>query len=423
VSLPVPRPAALSLLLFAAACADRPLPLAPEGAPGRPAGTAAAAPAAPNDDERGRHERLARRLALALHDAGFRKDFFRTLGASRVREGKVHLQRFLAGNGGERRRLAALASEPEGEVARDLDGAAPIEVYLPVPAHRLRWKGDDNVLVATAEADRDIPVAFDGQGRRLLLDPDRPPATPVIALGRAELDFDAAAPVPASCATCDEDPDGGGASASGSPASGGGSATLLTSPGLYMTYAKFTQTFEGWLKGDPEFEVHVLGQDGSSTALKSYQCAGEKAGGPYQYDQNDKEWSGEVMLFSQAQLDAYRAAHPDQNLRILVLEDDDGACVIKMDSTRVARMFQQLVAAYGTLTGGTDTQLFSVKTFTKAVSLLNLFKSAWSVITTQDDLVGDAIQDSVAREFWPGANWIVKGENNLTNGALRLEMR
>jgi hypothetical protein len=59
----------------------------------------------------------------------------------------------------------------------------------------------------------------------------------------------------------------------------------------------------------------------------------------------------------------------------------------------------------------------------KAASLLNLFKSGWSVITTQDDLVGNAIEDVVAREFFPGANWIVKGENTITSGAIRLEMR
>src|SRR5207253_8037028 len=51
-------------------------------------------------------------------------------------------------------------------------------MYLPVPEHRRNWKGDANVLVATALADHDPPVAFDVQGNRLVLDPERPPATP-----------------------------------------------------------------------------------------------------------------------------------------------------------------------------------------------------------------------------------------------------
>lgn len=44
------------------------------------------------------------------------------------------------------------------------------------------------------------------------------------------------------------------------------------------------------------------------------------------------------------------------------------------------------------------------------------------MITTQDDIVGNAIEDVVAREYFPNANWIVKGENTITNGAIRLEM-
>src|ERR1041384_2784840 len=112
------------------------------------------------------------------------------------------------------------------------------------------------------------------------------------------------------------------------------------------------QPIEGWLKGDPEFEVHILGQDGTSGAMKSYQCAGAQAGGPYTFDQNEKTWSGSVLLFSQAQIDAYRAAHPGQALRVFVVEDDDGACQIKTDSTRVAQLFKDLQAVYGAWTAG-----------------------------------------------------------------------
>jgi hypothetical protein len=47
----------------------------------------------------------------------------------------------------------------------------------------------------------------------------------------------------------------------------------------------------------------------------------------------------------------------------------------------------------------------------------------WSFITTQDEFVGTAVQDAVAGEYKAGYNWIVKGENNITNGALKLVMR
>jgi len=81
------------------------------------------------------------------------------------------------------------------------------------------------------------------------------------------------------------------------------------------------------------------------------------------------------------------------------------------------------VSTYGDLTGGKDSAIVSVKIFKKAFSLLKLVKSFWSVITTQDDVVGTAIEDAVAGESAPNANWIVKGENTITHGAIRLEMR
>ena len=64
-------------------------------------------------------------------------------------------------------------------------------MYFPVPAHRAAWTGDENVLVATAERDGDAPVAYDLAGRRIVLSPDTPPSTPVLAVEPAELDFDA----------------------------------------------------------------------------------------------------------------------------------------------------------------------------------------------------------------------------------------
>ena len=410
------RAAVVLALVVGAACADRPSPMEPAVAPGRPGIPPAAAQAA--SEQRSRHERLARAFALALGDQDFRLAVFQALHTSQVREGKVHLQQFLAlDRGKQRHRLAELADQPDAVLDADLAQAAAIEIYLPVPAHRSAWRGDGNLLVATAESDRDTPVAFDSKGQRLLLDPERPPAVPVIALERAELDFDTVGPAAAICAEC------AGDGSSGSSGGSGSSGTLSgQSPGLYMTYAQFNSTFEGWLKGAPEFETHVLGQDEGSGAMRSYQCAGESAGAPYQYNQDNKTWTGSVLLFSQAQLDAYKAAHPGQALRVFVVEDDDAPCIIKTDSARVTKLFQQLVATYGVWTAGKDT-LISMKTYRKAASLLALLKSAWSVLASQDELVGNAIEDSVAAEYYAGANWIVKGDNTVTNGAIKLEMR
>jgi hypothetical protein len=411
------RAAAAAALLALSACADRPQLTAPD--PGALAAPPSLAPAAAAGSQtQALNERLARRLAIALRDAGFRAEVNQALRSSRLREGKVYLQAFLEADGGRhRRRLAALAAEADAAVAGDLGNAAPIEIYLPVEDHRRRWKGDERVLVATAEADIDAPVAFDVRGKRQLLDAARPPATPVIALVRAELAFDAGTPtgIPsgAICDFCVDNPGGAGT----------GTATTGPVPGLYMTTARFNSTFEGWLKGAPEFEVHILGQDGSTSAMKTYQCAGESAATPYRFNMDSKTWSGSVLLFSQTQLDAYKAAHPGQAVRVLVVEDDDTPCVVKSDSVRLSTLFTQIRNAYGVWTGGRDTVISFSRSFRRAESLFHLLKAIWSFFQTQDEIVGNAIEDVVAREYWTGANWIVKGDNNVTNGAIRLEMR
>jgi hypothetical protein len=274
-----------------------------------------------------------------------------------------------------------------------------------VPAHRAQWTGGPDVLVASAREDRDAPVAYDIRGRRLVLSPDASPSTPVLAVVPVETDFNRGAE-----ATCTTNCGGGGG---GTPPSG-----------LYMTYAHFVQDFEGWFKGSPEFEIHILGQAGTTDSLKDYQCAGEPAGGPYRFDQNGLDWSGSVMLFSQTQLNNYKTAHPNQNFRIIALEDDDTGCVIKFDSSRFKNMVTTINTEYPNVTGAKDTTSSTlVKLVKRANALQKILSKAYSFITTQDDLIGNAIEDVAVGKFYPGANWIVKGENNVTNGWIKLEMR
>src|SRR5207247_6887230 len=121
------------------------------------------------------------------------------------------------------------------------------EMYLPVPEHRRRWTGDANVLVATAIADHDVPVAFDVQGNRHLLDPERPPSTPVIAVVPVETDF-SAAPSGIICLACD-----GGGYYPPPPPPPPPPPAPAPAPGLYLTPPPFLGPFEGWVEGSPEF--------------------------------------------------------------------------------------------------------------------------------------------------------------------------
>lgn len=406
--------AGLGLALALASCSAGDGTVAPPTA--EPGGAALPGQAPPPGlaQDRVRHERLALRMARALRDPGFRHTVMRALEASPFREQKVHLQAFLnAGGGAERRRLAALAREPEAAIAADLAAAPPLELYLPVREHRRRWQGEADLLVATAELDGDSPLAFDLQGAARRLSPTTPPTTPVLMVSRAELDFSAG---PSRLACLYDCEDGGSV---GTPGPG------LTTPGLYLTRTQFIGTYESWFKGSPEFEIHVLGRDGGTSKLRTLQCAGEHAGGGYAFDQQSTGWSGNVLLFSQAQLDQYRAEYPGENLKLLALEDDDTACVIKVDSARVTRMLQQLNTAYAGLTGGIDgTDAWYRKIFKGAPILYSVYTAIASWFATNDDLIGNAVADSsAAAGFFSGANWVVKGENTVATGALRLEMR
>src|SRR6185503_15810065 len=92
----------------------------------------------------------------------------------------------------------------EAEIEADAANSVALELYLPVREHRARWAGDAQVLVATAFADGDAPIAFDIRGNRFELDPAKPPTTPVIAIEPVEADFSRAPsnPAGAECTDC-----------------------------------------------------------------------------------------------------------------------------------------------------------------------------------------------------------------------------
>jgi hypothetical protein len=397
-------------LAAALAACDRPAPTATEETAPLPS---VVSPNARSAIERAAIDRLARRLARALADPAFRQSIKTEIDRSPFREHKLQLQSLLKGsNRSVLKDLARLNGEPESALQTEVDGAIPLEFYFPVPAHRVAWSGGPDVLVASARHDHDAPVAYDVSGRRQVLSPDSPPATPVLAVVPVETDF-SGSPDNVATMECLECTGGGG----------GGGGTSGPPPGLYMTYSHFVQDFEGWFKGDPEYEVHILGQSGTTDSLKDYQCSGGAAGGYYHFDQNSLDWTGSVLLFTQAQLNNYKMAHPNQNFRIIALEDDDTGCVVKFDADRFKNMVTTFQNQYPNLTGAKDTANTIVKWVKRANGLQKILSAAYSFITTKDDLIGNAIEDMVVGQSYPGANWIVKGENNVTNGWLKLGIR
>ena len=396
------RRLAVAALLAVAACTDRSV------TPPSDAGPSPAADVAPSSR---RPEGLARMVAKGLKNAAFRAYLKAQLDASPYAEHKLQFETFLTANSGRAlRQIAEENGATKDAVDAEAKAAIALEVYFPVAEHRAAWSGDEQVLVATALTDDDPPVAFDPAGRRHVLDPKTPPAIPVLAVVPVETDF-SVRPARQLCVDC------GGVLPPPPP------PTPSSPPaGLYMTKSHFVQDFEGWLKGSPEFEVQILGQKGTTDSLISYQCAGEHAGGPYTFDQNNLDWSGQVLLFSKQQLDQYNAAHPNQNVRVFVVEDDDTACQIKTDPERFQRLIFRVDSMYNRLTSGNDSSTVVKKYFGYAKAAYNIWQSLAALIKSNDELVGNGVKDEIVGAFYPGFNWFVKGENNITNGWINLVM-
>lgn len=389
------RTLTLLLLVLGAACAGE-TPTEESGMSVAPAGA---------DQPR---EALARRLARALADSAFRTEVRAALAASTFPEGKIHLGRFLRAENGRAARAIGAGAEEVGSAER-------LEVYFPVPAHRAQWNGSSSLLVGTIGGDSERPVGFDIRGQRFALDPGAPPTVPVLAVVPIETDFGpegARVDAAKACLDCEEE---------GGVGSGGGGSAIT--PGLHLRLSHLTESFESWLKGQPEIEVLVLGQKGDSDSLTSYQCAGNFAPGAYYFDQNSLDWSGSALIMSQTQLDAYDAQHPGQAVRLFFMEDDDTPCVIRANNADLRQLITTVDSVVRGFAGGHDEVIETGKTFRYLRAAQKIISVVASAIKTNDDLIGNAVEDVTTSERYTGYNWILKGASGRTNGYVKLEMR
>jgi hypothetical protein len=406
----------LTTLVLALACSERATPPTAPDPPSEPVPVPEPDPGpAPANDARAAFETMAREVALALADPAFRARLGDDMARSPWRERKLHADTFLQAA------LPALPSTTDGNAIVALADRSPAaELYFPVEAHRAAWDGGPDLLVATAMDDDDVPIAFDTHGRRFRLDPDRPPAVPVLALVPRE---SAIARLPsAECMTeeCVQPWGSGGGEAEDPPTYSTGSLTL--------THAEFVDDFEGWLKGKPEFELHILGplSQSDTTTMTSYQCIGEHAPPGYFWDMNDLSWDGRAKMFSYEQMDAFEAAYPGRAYVVFALEDDTDACRITSDGNRFREMIDVLKRTYNEFAAAKD-----VKIDIDAVGRLlqaartgaDLLAAIGNVITTKDDPIGIAVADTVAGRSHPNGNWVVLNEANQVNGWLNLQMR
>lgn len=357
--------------------------------------------------DRERREAMTAQFAVALADAGFRLKVRRALAASPIREHKLQFQRWISADPTNVRALNRASARPEEAMQGEVSAAPALEFYFPVPGDLERWAGGEELLVATTGSDTEAPVAFDVRGGRQLLSATAPPSQPVLALVPQETDFDAPAPV----ATRVAEDEGGAVVESPEPA------------GLYLLQARYLKDFEGWLKGAPEFDIHVFGSATAKDSLEQISCSGRTSPGLYNYRQTTLDWTGRSLLYTTAQLNAYQARFPGEGLRIVVAEDDDLACVARFDQNSIGNTIATLERLYPQLTGGSLSSGSFLQRFAAFRARLNFLKSVANFFTTSDDVVGNAVDATVTGESLPIGNWVVKGENAATNGFLNLQLR
>ena len=272
---------------------------------------------------RARLDRVTRHVAVALSDAGVRAYVYQQLHASPDREHKLHFDSFAfrVGSPFSSALASAAALTPVGLRAQ-LDSLMDLEFYMPVKEHWARWTGGPDLLVAWAIRDHETPVAYDLRGSRVALtSAEEPPATPTLGIVPRETDF--------------SQPTGGARPVGGD--CGPDCATPLRPPpsGVVMTMSYIPGHYEGFLMGDPEFEVHALARKSATdTQLSDWQCAGEHAASAgsqpgvqsedYVYDQNGASWTGQVLLLGKDQVNAAQAF--DSSVVYTVWEDDNTPC-------------------------------------------------------------------------------------------------
>jgi hypothetical protein len=338
---------------------------------------------------------------------------FDQLHSSLFPEHKVHFGPFLLKAGNPLlARVAALNGVSEAAIGKSVDSLVDLEFYMPVKGHWATWAGGPDLIVATALKDHEIPIAYDLEGSLVPLSSSvTPPATPTLAIVPVETDFT----VPPQRAQCYED-------------CGGGDPPPPPA-GVLMTFSYIPGDYEGFLMGDPEFEVHALARKNSTdTQVTDWQCAGEHASSAtdqpgikstiYNYDQNGDAWTGIVLLASKIQVEAAQTF--DSSLIYTVWEDDNTACRIIKDHNDV---FGQISAVSFYVGQGLNAiAAYLANNISPLLLAARLVRDVKDLITAlqNDDFVGIMVEASKAGVSYSDANYAIV---QAANGQLQIRGR
>jgi hypothetical protein len=345
-------------------------------------------------------QRVAQLVALALRQPSARGLFYRATSTSPVKEGKLFLSGFL---GGEGTPLLQAMAHAGGLKAQDVQAliaqTGPVEIYLPVEAHRAAWTGGENVIVAYAERDRAQPYGFALDGSRVELSRDEAPATPTVVVTYAE-SFDAQGKAHGSHTV---------------PAAPRGAMAprlaTLTVPftGLWVDSIKTAGDFESWAAGSAEFELYV--QRADTRAI--IQCVdAHNSVEPYKFDMNNDVYPHPVLLAQESEL--------PQGAPIVVAmyEDDDTSCVIKDDKDYVKLATDALTNAYSAYKGVTSKEWYNGAWIMQLSTAYTAFMS-W--IRGDDEFVG--VASGLESVDGTDRHYFLKDDLMANQGVLRLQWK
>lgn len=181
--------------------------------------------------------------------------------------------------------------------------------------------------------------------------------------------------------------------------------------------------YEGFLMGDPEFEVLTISRLANSMDQRTEACAGEHSVGDFVYDQNDDSWSGQVLVLRSDKLaDLNQRGVP---FALSVFEDDYQSCDLWIDATQWSNIKQGLGLAGGVLYFGLawsdcpsgDPNCQGVQVYVAVFGALLL---DWARSLNEDDYVGTLLPACQTGHSFSDANHAIIGENNELRGRAQI---
>lgn len=386
---------------------------------------------APASEERVALTRIARLVAEAMDNEPARQHLKRDMRAAPYKEHKLELATYLRSKDGRAllESMARLTRGGESDVFGALAAIRPLEFYMPVEKHRESWTGKADVLVVSQLDESEPIVAFDERGSEVSLDRKVAPDQPTLSIVPVETRFDQPMTPAASRNVRDQSgnaigtlepmaPKGSSLIACGETCDGGGgSISPSIPPGLYLEFSRILDMKEPWFRGDPEIEVHIQGPNTASapTYGEDLSCSGEH---PYDFrkvfDQNGAFWEGRVMLFSADETVAF-ANKFNQGFHVLFWEDDNVACILKLDSNTLVEVLKSTANAFGTvaikaLPGASPVVV-------AAVFVGTFFSNAGAWLLTNDDFLGAAVDQASAGYAYPGNTHVIMNGTTLNGRA------